>query len=311
MVPVKPVLPDVLAARYASQPMVELWSPEHKVVLERRAVGGGAARPSATSGVDIPAEAIDDYRAVVDAGRPGLDRGPRAGHPPRRQGPHRGVLGPRRPRARPQGHDVARPHRERRAAAGPPGARAGPRPHGHRAGPAGRAGGRARHAGHGRPQPQRRRPGHDARQAVRQRRRGAAAGLPTASTTCSPATRCGASRARSAPSRTSSTCSTATPPRSTALEAGRRRATSASTGALTNVGQVYPRSLDFDVVAALVQAAAGPASLATTIRLMAGHELVTEGFAAGQVGSLGHAPQDEHPVAASGSTAWRSCCGAT
>src|SRR4030095_2610311 len=57
------------------------------------------------------------------------------------------------------------------------------------------------------------------------------------------------------------------------------------TAALTNVGQVYPRSLDFDVVAALVQATAGPSSLATTIRLMAGHELVTEGFAAGQVGS--------------------------
>jgi adenylosuccinate lyase len=56
-------------------------------------------------------------------------------------------------------------------------------------------------------------------------------------------------------------------------------------GALTNVGQVYPRSLDFDVVAALVQATAGPASLVTTIRLMAGHELVTEGFAPGQVGS--------------------------
>jgi adenylosuccinate lyase len=55
--------------------------------------------------------------------------------------------------------------------------------------------------------------------------------------------------------------------------------------ALTNVGQVYPRSLDLDVVAALVQATAGPASLATTIRLMAGHELVTEGFSPGQVGS--------------------------
>lgn len=55
--------------------------------------------------------------------------------------------------------------------------------------------------------------------------------------------------------------------------------------ALTNVGQVYPRSLDLDVVSALVQAASGPASLATTIRLMAGQELVTEGFRQGQVGS--------------------------
>jgi adenylosuccinate lyase len=53
----------------------------------------------------------------------------------------------------------------------------------------------------------------------------------------------------------------------------------------TSVGQVYPRSLDHDVVSALVQVGAGPSSLAHTIRLMAGHELVTEGFAPGQVGS--------------------------
>ena len=57
-------------------------------------------------------------------------------------------------------------------------------------------------------------------------------------------------------------------------------------GCSTSVGQVYPRSLDFDVVS---RAGAGsrPArrSLATTIRLMAGHELVTEGFQPGQVGS--------------------------
>jgi len=54
---------------------------------------------------------------------------------------------------------------------------------------------------------------------------------------------------------------------------------------LTSVGQVYPRSLDFDVVSALVQLVAGPSNLATTIRLMAGNELVTEGFVEGQVGS--------------------------
>ncbi|MCT1664108.1 adenylosuccinate lyase [Corynebacterium sanguinis] len=52
-----------------------------------------------------------------------------------------------------------------------------------------------------------------------------------------------------------------------------------------SVGQVYPRSLDFDVVSALVQLGAGPSSLATTIRLMAGNETVTEGFKEGQVGS--------------------------
>jgi adenylosuccinate lyase len=54
---------------------------------------------------------------------------------------------------------------------------------------------------------------------------------------------------------------------------------------LTSVGQVYPRSLDHDVLSALVQVAAGPSALATTIRLMAGHDLVTEGFREGQVGS--------------------------
>jgi adenylosuccinate lyase len=54
---------------------------------------------------------------------------------------------------------------------------------------------------------------------------------------------------------------------------------------LDSVGQIYPRSLDHDVVSALVQLGAGPSSLAHTIRLMAGHELVTEGFTPGQVGS--------------------------
>lgn len=54
---------------------------------------------------------------------------------------------------------------------------------------------------------------------------------------------------------------------------------------LDSTGQVYPRSLDYDVVTTLVQIAAGPSSLATSIRLMAGAELVTEGFKAGQVGS--------------------------
>jgi adenylosuccinate lyase len=53
----------------------------------------------------------------------------------------------------------------------------------------------------------------------------------------------------------------------------------------TSVGQVYPRSLDFDVLSTVVQLAAAPSSLAKTIRLMAGNELVTEGFKPGQVGS--------------------------
>jgi len=57
------------------------------------------------------------------------------------------------------------------------------------------------------------------------------------------------------------------------------------THTLTSVGQVYPRSLDYEAITALVQLVSGPSSLATTIRLMAGNELVTEGFQPGQVGS--------------------------
>ena len=54
---------------------------------------------------------------------------------------------------------------------------------------------------------------------------------------------------------------------------------------LDSTGQIYPRSLDYEVVTTLVQIAASPSSLATSIRLMAGAELVTEGFKEGQVGS--------------------------
>ncbi len=53
----------------------------------------------------------------------------------------------------------------------------------------------------------------------------------------------------------------------------------------SNVGQVYPRSLDFRVVAALTDLASGPASFCKTLRLMAGHETASEGFAPGQTGS--------------------------
>lgn len=54
---------------------------------------------------------------------------------------------------------------------------------------------------------------------------------------------------------------------------------------LNAVGQVYPRSLDFRVISALVDLASGPSDFAKTLRLMAGQELASEGFAKGQVGS--------------------------
>jgi adenylosuccinate lyase len=51
------------------------------------------------------------------------------------------------------------------------------------------------------------------------------------------------------------------------------------------VGQVYPRSLDFEVVSSLHQLGAAAGSFSTTVRLMAGLGLLTEGFKQGQVGS--------------------------
>jgi adenylosuccinate lyase len=54
---------------------------------------------------------------------------------------------------------------------------------------------------------------------------------------------------------------------------------------LTNVGQIYPRSLDFEVIATLFQLVCGPANVAMTARVMAGFEEFTEGFKKGQVGS--------------------------
>ena len=72
-------------------------------------------------GVDVPDGAIEAYEAVVDRASTStsIDRRPRAGHPARREGAHRGVRRAGRPRADPQGHDQPRPDRERRAAAGP------------------------------------------------------------------------------------------------------------------------------------------------------------------------------------------------
>ena len=52
-----------------------------------------------------------------------------------------------------------------------------------------------------------------------------------------------------------------------------------------SVGQIYPRSVDFEIVSKLLQIASAPSSMATTIRLMAGSGLVSEGFKVGQVGS--------------------------
>jgi adenylosuccinate lyase len=126
------------------------------------------------------------------------------------------------------------------------------------AGPPGRAGRRARDHRDGRALAQRRRPGHHAGQAVRLGRRGAAA------------SRLNASRLIDALPAARHQGPDGHQPDMLDLLDGDRRSwptwsaawprTSASTNVLTSVGQVYPRSLDFDVVSALVQLVSGPSS---------------------------------------------------
>ena len=54
---------------------------------------------------------------------------------------------------------------------------------------------------------------------------------------------------------------------------------------LLSPGQVYPRTLDYSVIGKLSILGAACENFAKTMRLMAGYELMTEGFKEGQVGS--------------------------
>ncbi len=54
---------------------------------------------------------------------------------------------------------------------------------------------------------------------------------------------------------------------------------------LNSIGQVYPRTLDFELVSALYNVVCAPGNLATTLRHMSGRDQYTEGFKEGQVGS--------------------------
>ncbi len=277
----KPVLPDVLASRYASQPMVELWSPERKVRLERE-LWVAVMQAQRDLGVDIPAAAIDDYRAVIDT----VD------------------LGSIEARERVTRHDVKARIEEFSVLAG--------HEHAHK-------GMTSRDLTENVEQLQVRL----ALELVRDRMVTALARL--AERAAEHAALVMAGRTHNVAAQATTLGKRIANAGEELLQAYRRvdellaryplRGIKGPVGtqqdmldllgddarvdrlevfvlahlgfgsALTNVGQVYPRSLDLDVVSALVQAVAGPSTLALTVRLMAGHELVTEGFAPGQVGS--------------------------
>src|SRR3954447_13761222 len=59
------VPPNVLASRYAGADLVELWSPEHKVVLERQ-LWIAVLKAQKDLGVDVPDGVVEDYERVLE-----------------------------------------------------------------------------------------------------------------------------------------------------------------------------------------------------------------------------------------------------
>src|SRR4051812_27810770 len=57
--------PNGLAGRYAADDLVRIWSPEHKIVLERR-LWIAVLVAQRDLGVDVPDGVIEDYEAVVE-----------------------------------------------------------------------------------------------------------------------------------------------------------------------------------------------------------------------------------------------------
>ena len=57
--------PNVLASRYASPEVARIWSPEHKIVLERR-LWIAVLRAPRDLGVDVPDGVVEAYEKVAD-----------------------------------------------------------------------------------------------------------------------------------------------------------------------------------------------------------------------------------------------------
>ncbi len=281
-VTVKPSIPNALAARYASPQLVELWSPQHKVVLERR-LWLAVLRAQADLGIEVPESVLSDYERVVDQ----VD------------------LDSIAERERQTRHDVKARIEEFNALAG--------HEHVHK-------GMTSRDLTENVEQLQVR----TSLEHVRDRTVAVLARLGQLATEHSELVMAGRSHNVAAQATTlGKRFATAADellaafhrleelldryplrgikgPVGTAQDAldlldgdatklaELERRVAGHLGfarVLTSVGQVYPRSLDFEVLTALSQLAAAPSSLAKTVRLMAGQELVTEGFKPGQVGS--------------------------
>ena len=177
--PSEPVL-NVLAERYASQAMRNVWSQRGKVHLERD-FWIAVMKAQRDLGRPDPGRGDQGLRAGQGADRPRVDREARARDAPRREGAHRGILGARQAAVHPPRAHQPRPDRERGAAADLPVAEDRPQE-------GGRGAPRVRAARGGVPRPHdhgahAQRPGaaDDARQAPRDVRPGAARSPSTAS----------------------------------------------------------------------------------------------------------------------------------
>jgi adenylosuccinate lyase len=275
-------IPNVLANRYASPELVELWSPEHKIVLERQ-LWLAVLRAQAELGIDVPAEALADYERVIDqvdldsiAARERVTRhdvkarieefNALAGH----EQVHKGLtsrdltenveqLQILRSLEHVYAHGVAVAARLSERAAEYSGLVMAGRSH------------------------------NVAAQATTLGKRFASAAdeLLVALTRLRELIDRYPLRGIKGPMGTAQDMLDLLDGDATKLDILERKVAQhlGFAHVFTSVGQVYPRSLDHDVLSTLVQVAAGPSSFAHTIRLMAGHELVTEGFQPGQVGS--------------------------
>jgi adenylosuccinate lyase len=283
---VKPTIPNVLAGRYASSDMATLWSPAHKVVLERQ-LWVAVLRAQAALGVDVPAGAIEAYQAVVDQGVDAVD------------------LESIATRERVTRHDVKARIEEFAALAGHEQIHKGMT---------------SRDLTENVEQLQvlssvtlirtkvlavlarlaRRAAEYDALVVAGRSHNVAAQATTLGKRFASAADELLVALARLDDLAARYPLRGIKGPVGTAQDmldlldgdTGKLAELEAQVAShlgfstvLTSVGQVYPRSLDWDVLTALVQVAAAPSSLAKTIRLMAGNELVTEGFKPGQVGS--------------------------
>ena len=61
----KPAITNVLASRYASADLAEIWSATNKIALERR-LWLAVLKAQQDLGIDVPDGAVADYEAVID-----------------------------------------------------------------------------------------------------------------------------------------------------------------------------------------------------------------------------------------------------